>query len=42
MWPSKIKTDVEKSKTCYFDSGKWIWPSIFAQDVEAGKRHNRV
>ncbi len=31
-----------KFKTCWFNSAKWFWPSIFAQFAEACKRHSKV
>jgi hypothetical protein len=37
MGPCKTKLN-EKVKTCGLCSEKWFWPSILAQDAEAGKR----
>jgi hypothetical protein len=34
--------DEEKSKHAGVDLTKWFWPSIFAQDVEAGKWHSKA
>jgi hypothetical protein len=36
------KIGLWKVKTCWFVSVKWFWPSIFAQDAEAGKRHSKT
>jgi hypothetical protein len=39
MWPCKRKLDEEKSKHHGLNG---LWLSIFAQDAEAGKRHNKA
>jgi hypothetical protein len=31
-----------KKNNAGVDLTKWFWPRIFAQDVEAGKRHSKA
>ncbi len=30
-----------KVETCWFGSAKWLWPSIFLWDAEAGKKEQQ-
>jgi hypothetical protein len=38
----QLKIGCRKVKTCWFGSAKWLWPNIFIQFAEAGKRHNKA